>query len=118
MKKQGWLLIGITGAFICLLLGIFAGRNWSGTYIHVQDAINTQTQTTPDNTNNYDGRMDINTANLQQLQLLPGIGEALAQRIIDFRTEHGAFTAVEDLMKVNGIGEKKFAELSRYIKIG
>ncbi|MBQ8880883.1 MAG: helix-hairpin-helix domain-containing protein [Oscillospiraceae bacterium] len=118
MKKQGWILIGITGAFLCLLLGVFLGRNLNKGYIPVQNVLNTQTQPTEESKPLYDGKMDINTATAQQLQLLPGIGEALAQRIIEYRTEHGGFSSVEDLMNVSGIGEKKFEGLRDYVKIG
>lgn len=118
MKKQGWILIGITGAFLCLLLGIFLGRNLNKSYVPVQSAVNAQTQPTVDGKPLYDGKIDINTATLQQLQLLPGIGETMAQRILDYRTEHGNFKTIEELMNVNGIGEKKFEELRDYVKVG
>lgn len=49
--------------------------------------------------------VDINTATLDQLQTLSGIGPVIAQRIIDYRTEHGAFISIEDLLNVKGIGE-------------
>ena len=116
MKKYLWIMIGITCMFLCALLGIFIGRNTSGNYISINSAINVTDQT--ESNDNADGRMDINTASLQQLQLLPGIGETLAQRIIDYRTENGDFATVEDLMKVSGIGERKFEALKPYVKIG
>jgi len=118
MKKQGWILIGITGAFLCLLAGIFLGRNLNKGYIPVENVLNAQTQPTEESKPLYDGKIDINTATLQQLQLLPGIGESLAERIIAYRTEHGGFSAVEELMNVSGIGEKKFEDLKEYVKIG
>lgn len=118
MKKQGWILVGITSAFLCLLIGIFLGRNTNQSYIPVQDAINAYTQPTINGTIAYDGRIDLNDATIQQLQLLPGIGETLAQRIIDYRTENGDFKSIEDLMNVKGIAEKKFEQLKPYVKIG
>ena len=55
--------------------------------------------------------LDINAASAEELAGLPGIGAVLAERIVDYRTEHGSFEMVEDLMSVSGIGEKKLAEL-------
>lgn len=49
--------------------------------------------------------VDINTATLDELQTLTGIGPVIAQRIIDYRTENGAFTSIEELLNVKGIGE-------------
>ncbi len=55
--------------------------------------------------------LDLNAATSAQLEELPGVGPVLAQRIVDFRTEHGRFVDVEDLREVTGIGERTFAEL-------
>ena len=57
------------------------------------------------------GKVNVNTATTTQLMALPGIGETIAQGIVDFRDNNGAFRSVEDLEQVNGIGEKKLAAL-------
>lgn len=61
------------------------------------------------------GPVDINTAGLAQLETLPGIGPALAQRIVDYRTQHGSFHSVDDLQNVSGIGPSKYAEIKDFI---
>lgn len=58
------------------------------------------------------GLININTASKTQLMKLPGIGEAMADRIIVFRKEHGPFSSVNDLNKVRGIGAKRLKQLS------
>ena len=62
-----------------------------------------------------DSKININTALSADLRELPGIGEVMAERIIEYRESHGRFTKTEDLKKVKGIGEKKFEEIQGYI---
>ena len=61
------------------------------------------------------GKININTANEQELQALPGIGEKKALQIVSYRTENGSFATVEDLMEVSGIGQKTFDALKELI---
>lgn len=61
--------------------------------------------------------VNLNTATLEQLESLPGIGPALAQRIIDHRHEHGPFRTVDDLLNVSGIGEKRLEELRSKVTV-
>lgn len=61
--------------------------------------------------------VNINTANATELQTLSGVGPSMAQSIIDERTENGPFTSIDDLMRVSGIGEKKFAKIKDCICI-
>ncbi|MEE8411780.1 MAG: helix-hairpin-helix domain-containing protein [Acidobacteriota bacterium] len=62
--------------------------------------------------------IDLNRATARELIQLPGVGEVIAKRIVDFREEHGPFKRVEDLMKVKGIGEKSLEKIRPYIRIG
>ena len=57
------------------------------------------------------GPVSLNSATVDQLDALPGIGPVLAQHIVDYRTRQGGFSSVEQLREVNGIGERRFAEL-------
>lgn len=63
------------------------------------------------------GVVNINTAEASQLALLPRVGEKAAQRIIDYRTEHGPFKKATDLMQVKGIGAKTFEGMSAYVAV-
>ncbi|GAA3335066.1 ComEA family DNA-binding protein [Curtobacterium albidum] len=61
--------------------------------------------------------VDLNRADQATLETLPGIGPALAARIISWRDEHGGFTTVEDLLDVSGIGDTRFAELRERVRV-
>jgi competence protein ComEA len=61
------------------------------------------------------GKVNINTATLEQLEMLPRIGTKTAQSIIEYRTQNGLFEKAEDLTKVRGIGEKTVEELQNFI---
>jgi len=62
-------------------------------------------------------KVNINTANQEQLMSLKGIGESYAQRIIEYREKNGPFQSPEDLLKVKGIGEKTFEAIKDNIVI-
>ena len=64
-----------------------------------------------------ESKVNINDASVEQLALLPRVGPAVAQRIVDFREENGDFKAVEELMLVRGIGEKTFEGLAPYLAL-
>jgi len=61
--------------------------------------------------------VNLNTATIDQLEELPGVGPATAQRILDYRQKNGSFKKVEDLMNVKGIGEKSFLKLKPLIVV-
>ena len=63
------------------------------------------------------GPLNLNTATEKELDTLPGIGEALARRIVEYREEHGGFRAVEELMEISGIGDATFSELRDKVTI-
>lgn len=119
VKRIQWLVVASL-AFAVFVLGLFGFRNLNRTPVQtytlrsgtdsVQTAPDAETAagTVPaatDATENFP--VNINTATLEQLDTLPGIGPVLAQSIIDYREANGPFTSVLDLMNVSGIGEKK-----------
>jgi len=56
-------------------------------------------------------KVNLNTATIEQLQTLPGIGPAMAKRVIEYRTKVGKFNKIEEIINVKGIGEKKFQKI-------
>jgi len=62
-------------------------------------------------------KIDINRAESWLLEALPGIGEVLAQRIVDYRSENGLFRRIEDLLQVSGIGPATFEQIKDYITV-
>lgn len=111
MKKGSLVLICLTAAFICILLGIYIGRNANHSLIIT--AVNAPVSTIPKN----NGRININEVTASQLQQLPGIGEVTAQNIIDYREKNGPFTTADELLNVEGVGDVRLKELLEYIYI-
>jgi competence protein ComEA len=60
--------------------------------------------------------VSLNAATAEQLDTLPGVGPVLAQHIIDYRTRHGGFRSVDELREVNGIGDRRFADLRNLVR--
>lgn len=61
--------------------------------------------------------VNLNTATLEQLDALPGVGTVTAQRILDWRAAHGRFASVDQLRQVSGIGQARFARLKHLVRV-
>jgi competence protein ComEA len=64
------------------------------------------------------GKIDLNMATAAQLDTLPGIGPVTVQRILDWRTSNGRFARVDQLREIEGIGERRFAQLRELVTVG
>lgn len=123
MKKAGLIMVLVTLIFCAFAVGFFLGRSVNNGSIQVS-AIPTvsPTQETGVTTAPTEGSvqfpLDINTASVDELTALSGIGATLAQRIVDYRSEKGPFESLSDLLEVEGIGAKKLETILDDITIG
>lgn len=93
-------------------------------HIHVLDLVEDSAEVPPEargsassQGSGHSTKININTATLQELESLPGIGPALAGRIVQWRKDNGSFQSSEDLQEVSGIGQKLFSDIRERITI-
>jgi comEA protein len=109
LKQTDWMVLALflSGALVWALTHLLAPstlavRVWRPPVTKVYHVQNT---------------LDLNQATIEELVALPDIGPVLAQRILDYRTEHGYFRAIEELDAVPGIGPKTLEKLRPYLRI-
>ena len=114
MKKSIALMFCLSLMLTCLGLCGLHGRTAEGVSFVMRSAERSELLRGGDDENTEfirllkDEVLNINTASAKELAKLPAIGEALSQAIVDYREEHGAFERIEDVKKVEGIGEGRF----------
>lgn len=119
MKKASLIMIALTLVFAAFTAGFILGRNAIRDRVSVSVAnAPKETEATAATVSTGPVQINVNTATAQQLSTLPGIGDVLAQRIIDFRNANGPFESLADLTKVEGIGDKKLESILEYITLG
>ena len=125
-RKIPLILLAVTALLAAFLIGLFVGRTAGGQSIY-QSAVSTlppapsesEATGSPDATEEpLMEKININTADLQTLMTLTGIGETYAQRIIDYREANGPFQNIADITKVAGIGTKRFEAIKNDITVG
>ena len=131
MKKPVNVLVVLTCVFAAFLGGFHIGRRMNRSPVHIYQAVpaaeaadgeeadvEAETQSPAEQTEPAAvWPLNINTATVAELDQLPGIGPVLAQRIVDYRQAHGGYKAVEELLKVSGIGDAKLTEILDLITV-
>ena len=121
------ILLVITLLFGSFTLGFFLGKNQNRNAITVSVPTKFLTEPTVQKVKNAEPTeetttvsfpISINQAGKEEFMALPGIGEILAERILDFREEYGNFSSVEELLNVEGIGKKRLEEILDLITVG
>ena len=107
MKNSKIILISGLVVVFAFMLGLFLGRSNAGEIPSVFTE-----ERSEDN-----GKINVNSATLDELCMLPGISEITAQNIIDYRDEYGPFTHIDELCQVSGISEQKLDALKDCVKL-
>ena len=128
-RKIALVLLMLTLTFAGFCVGLFIGKQREPASVTIYTT-KTPTAAVPESTAAsesppestqgavyVDGLLDINLASIEDLTTLPGIGPALAQRIVDYREQNGRFSSVEELRNISGIGEKRLSAILEYITV-
>lgn len=110
--KSEWILLSITAVFLCVLLTLYhrdQNASETGPVIRTELPVSSEDLPMPEPLPEPEPPklVDINSADVQELIELPGIGEKLAERILEYRAANGPFSSIDELLNVSGIGQQK-----------
>lgn len=118
MKKASIFLLMVFLCCAVFLGGFFLGRQLDHSTVRVSNVSTSSIAPTQPKQESGGELLNINTATVEELSCLPTIGEVIAQRIVDYRQEHGPFRTVGELTAVEGIGEKRLDAILELITTG
>lgn len=111
MKKAAVsILVSITAMMSFFVMGLYLYRGLPSAPPELLEPVSSGSS--------KEGLLDINSATMEELMTLPGIGETYAQRIIDYREEHGPFSSIAELLYVEGIGTQRLESIMDLIETG
>ena len=116
-ESREWWLFGIMAVLIVAVVFVAWSDvpDFSPPSVTYESA--STTRTTVFTQENAEGRISINEATEEELMQVSGIGAALAKRIVDYRDEHGPFSSLDELVNVQGIGEKRVEQWRKYLTV-
>lgn len=120
LTKANLIPIALTASFLLFAAGFCIGSLRTSGDLRVitarpaaPSAVTESSQTAQPDT-----PVDLNTATVEELTALPGIGDVIARRIVAYRQVHGPFTSLEELAEVKGMGEKRIEDIQDYVTLG
>ena len=120
MKKGTLIIILCCLCFAGVMLYLYFDRATPIGYLTITTSGSLDHEPTDPSAKNVfiDNKIDINAAGLEELTLLPNIGETFATRIITYRETHGYYKSVDDLLNVDGIGQTRLEQIRKFITVG
>lgn len=117
-KKSVGVLLAALAAFLLLTSGFFLGRNTvRGVKVSAERSVEAYSASEAATEETADRHINLNTATVEELQQLPMIGKTIAERIVSYREQHGAFASVSELINIEGIGQARYEAIKDFVTV-